>query len=192
MPRYLRALLILVSLFSLPACSDQLPTELGTDRSADWRASSNHHDDDSDRPLLKSSRTRSAPVAASRRIGPAGGILTVDGALLYIPAGALTKDVEITLRLPAGSGVQAELAPHGLTFAKPVTLAFSMAGTGLDAGVASRELMGAYFAGSSASGVIKALELMPLFRFGSFAALQTAHFSEYGLVLRKGFILVGG
>ena len=190
MPRYLRNLLILVSLFSLPACSDRLPTEPVADRSADWRASSND-DGDSDRPILNSSRVRTTSAATSRRIGAAGGILTVDGALLYIPAGALTRDVEITLRLPAGRGVHAELAPHGLTFAKPVTLAFSLAGTGLAPAGASRDLVGVYFAGMPVSGRIRPLELMPVFHLGSYAALQITHFSSYGLVL-KGVILVGG
>ena len=70
------------------------------------------------------------PVA-SKTIGAAGGnLLSKDGRLrIEVPAGALTSDQEVRIEAisdenPMGSQKAYRLAPHGVTFQKPVTLTF--------------------------------------------------------------------
>lgn len=74
---------------------------------------------------------RDATSTRGTVVGPAGGVVSGDGILLRIPAGALTAEVEITidsLPRPTYEGIGAvgpeyELGPAGLDFAVPVTVA---------------------------------------------------------------------
>lgn len=70
----------------------------------------------------------------SKQIGPAGGTLTVDGAVLTIPAGALAAPTTLTLTkttraLPGagffGASPVYQLDPAGQTFTVPVQLAIT-------------------------------------------------------------------
>jgi hypothetical protein len=170
-----------VAVFALSGCDSGLPTDVAPgDRSASVGNSEVH--------LLARGHAQSAR-SATRRIGAAGGTIALDGALLIVPAGALSSAVDITVTLPAGAAVQADLQPHGLQFARPVTLAFSLDGTNVRPGAASSVLTGVYFDGVT-NGAVTARETFKVFQYGQSAAFQTTHFSMYGLF--KGFILVGG
>lgn len=64
-------------------------------------------------------------------IGPAGGSIKLDGAgaKIDIPAGALAAPTSITMTALAGYSVAYEFQPHGLTFAVPVKVQQTIAGT---------------------------------------------------------------
>ena len=130
-----------------------------------------------------------AAQSASRVLDAKGGVIAVNGAVLVVPAGALSAPVQITLSIPAGRSVQAELQPHGLKFKVPVVLAMSLADTGVRPDKAAGELQGIYFDGQS-GGAVTPREVFSVFQYGQMAALVTTHFSSYGFA--KGFILVGG
>ncbi|HEY0670613.1 MAG TPA: hypothetical protein VGD27_00035, partial [Longimicrobiales bacterium] len=59
----------------------------------------------------------------TRTIGSSGGVISADGVMLVIPAGALDRSVEITMTVPAGRQLGVQLEPHGLTFRRPAQLA---------------------------------------------------------------------
>lgn len=63
--------------------------------------------------------------SATKRIGPGGGTISAGANRLEIPAGALTREVEISMSVPANPLVGIEFAPHGLQFAKPVEMTIS-------------------------------------------------------------------
>jgi len=73
-------------------------------------------------------------------IGPAGGTVTIAGAELTIPAGALAEDVSITIsetaeEAPAGflgSSAIYQFEPDGLVFAQPVATRIDFTGAGAD------------------------------------------------------------
>jgi hypothetical protein len=58
----------------------------------------------------------------SALIGPAGGDLIIGTHRLIVPAGALTKFVEISGTVPSGETFRIDLQPHGLQFKKPAGL----------------------------------------------------------------------
>ena len=75
-------------------------------------------------------------ATGSRTVGPRGGRVTVDGASIDIPAGALERDVLITISatgIEPPDGYRAvtpvyRFDPEGLRFARPATVQFSVAG----------------------------------------------------------------
>jgi len=85
-------------------------------------------------------------------IGPAGGVLEVDGLTLLVPPGALSEEVVITARAvgpPDASetegflladGTVFDLGPDGLTFALPFEIAIGFDPSNLPPGVAASDL----------------------------------------------------
>lgn len=55
-------------------------------------------------------------------VGPAGGTVQVNGHVLRIPAGALSRDVTITATAPADYVASVQFQPEGLQFARPARL----------------------------------------------------------------------
>lgn len=55
-------------------------------------------------------------------IGPNGGSIQVNGHVLTIPAGALSRNVTITATAPSGFVAAVEFQPQGLQFARPAKL----------------------------------------------------------------------
>ena len=78
---------------------------------------------------------RNTPLASSitvtQTIGSAGGTISIPqaGVTVVVPAGALLSATEITMTARAGSLVAYDFAPHGITFAKPLVVTQSLAGT---------------------------------------------------------------
>lgn len=83
-----------------------------------------------------SDETSPAPAtAASSRIGPAGGVVSVNGVTLTIPPGALDAETDIGIEsgAPAPSGYTAlspvfRFTPDGLVFKKPANVAIDFQG----------------------------------------------------------------
>ena len=64
-----------------------------------------------------------ADISTTQTIGPAGGVLQLPfaGAFVAVPAGAVSVPTAITMTARAGKLVAYDFAPHGITFAKPLT-----------------------------------------------------------------------
>jgi hypothetical protein len=89
-----------------------------------WRV----YQDSVKKGLVEAEFVRCEPQARqdeTRKIGPKGGELKVGPHKLVIPAGALASEVEITGVAPTNSRRELEFYPHGLEFAKPVTMTIS-------------------------------------------------------------------
>jgi hypothetical protein len=73
---------------------------------------------------------------AKQWIGPAGGRLEFQGFAIDVPAGAVDRLTQFSIRLPVdpyGSDrVVAELGPHNVAFARPVAIELPFAGTSID------------------------------------------------------------
>lgn len=57
-----------------------------------------------------------------KTIGPSGGTIRVNGHVLTIPAGALSRNVTISATAPSGYVASVDFEPEGLQFAKPAKL----------------------------------------------------------------------
>ena len=128
----------------------------------------------------------------TRSIDKSGGVLSANGVMLVIPAGALDRSVEITLTVPQGDQLAVELEPHGLTFRRPAYLAFAIQNTAYDAASAARELSGVYHSDGVTARVVTPREVMPVHMMNGLAAFGVWHFSDYAITKKKGLILVGG
>jgi len=69
-----------------------------------------------------------ASATTSAMVGPHGAMIAVGNDRLVIPGGALSDSVLITATIPADTLASIQFAPHGLQFAKGVTLLLSTAG----------------------------------------------------------------
>jgi hypothetical protein len=74
-------------------------------------------------------------ASATQTVGSGGGIVRVGPHSLYIPPGALYRNVEITATAPAGKVVAVDFAPRGLRFARPTMLRMSYSECGLVSGL---------------------------------------------------------
>jgi hypothetical protein len=81
--------------------------------------------------VLKRSMPLAENISVSAVIGRRGGSIKIDqaGGKLEIPAGALAEETVITMTAVAGPDVSYEFQPHGLTFAVPVKIQQTIAGT---------------------------------------------------------------
>lgn len=124
--------------------------------------------------------------SASATIGVRGGVLDLPSAGLkvIVPAGALARPTTLSVTQRAGSFLAYEFQPHGLQFARPLTVVQALGGTGLET-VALRSLRAVYFANESqvddASGSVTPSELMNVSvdAASRTASFQIHHFSGY-------------
>ena len=128
--------------------------------------------------LVERADPLTAETVVTRTVGAEGGTLSGGGVTLAIPAGALSEPVEITMTVPAGRYFEAQFAPHGLEFDKPVRLSFDV---GLLSGLVSTSLRGAYFEGDL-DGSFSTLETFSASLLGSTLAFSIEHFSGYCVV----------
>ena len=103
----------------------------------------------------------------TRTIGSSGGIIAANGVTLVIPAGALERDVAITMTVTTGTQTVVSLEPHGLALQRAAELSYTRLGT----------------TGITGDGMVQLLESTP--------ALGVWELLEYTLS-SKGLILVGG
>jgi hypothetical protein len=73
---------------------------------------------------------------ARKWIGPEGGRLDFQGFAIEVPAGAVSRTTQFSIRLPVSpDGVEhvvAEFGPHNTHFAKPLTIEFPYRGTSIE------------------------------------------------------------
>lgn len=132
----------------------------------------------------------SSPTYVTQWVGPQGGVVRGGGVELRIPAGALSKRTKIRMMVPASKYVEAEFAPHGLKFNKPVELHFDMNGTTLRNGKRD-SMVGAYFEAPIENGVIRATETYPAVLERGIVKFKVDHFSRYAPA-RRGYTPAGG
>lgn len=87
--------------------------------------------------LARFNQRRHVSVAWARKwIGPEGGRLDFLDFAIDVPAGAVDRVTQFSIRLPANphgsERVIAEFGPHGSTFAVPVTIEFPYRGTSIE------------------------------------------------------------
>ena len=141
--------------------------------------------------VVQYSDTRDA-ARVTRTIGRAGGSISANGAMLVIPAGALDRNVEITMTVPEGSQLAVELEPHGLAFRRPAYLAFVLENTAYNESTAPHALAGAYHRDGVNAAFVTPREVMPVHMMNGLATFGVWHFSDYAVTKKKGLILVGG
>ena len=71
------------------------------------------------------------PITVTTTIGSAGGTIAIPaaGVSVVVPQGALAKPTVITMTARAGALVAYDFAPHGITFAKPLSFSQQLRGT---------------------------------------------------------------
>ena len=81
--------------------------------------------------VLKRITPLASDISQSMVIGPAGGSIVIQaaGGKIDFPAGALAVPTLITMTAFAGPNVAYDFQPHGLTFAQPVKIQQTIAGT---------------------------------------------------------------
>lgn len=123
-----------------------------------------------------------APQTAHKTIGKAGGVIEMKahGLRFVVPAGALDKDVEITITALRGGVVAYDFQPHGLQFKKPATFEQNL---GLTLVLPWHKLGGAYFKTDSQVDVdaAKAVidESLKATRKNGWLTFPVRHFSGY-------------
>lgn len=135
------------------------------------------------RPLARTTPL-SSDVTWTFTAGPAGAVSSnpAVGLTIYIPAGALSSEQQITVTAPAGSAVAYEFSPH-LVFSQSVTLSQSLDGTNWS--LLSLTLTGGHFADDSltltSDGLALVDELVPAIMdlFSRTARLDVGHFSGW-------------
>lgn len=128
--------------------------------------------------------------SATAHIDANGGQIHVGAVSISIPQGALSQGVDITVTLPQQNYAVMELEPHGLVFAKPIQVSYSIAGTSA-AGRPVSDLAGVYTGVPLEGGTAWAWEVSEPKLIGDVLTFHTTHFSTYLLAL-AGYILVGG
>ena len=80
---------------------------------------------------LQRTQPLASSITVSQTIGSAGGTLSIPaaGVTVTIPQGALSSPTVITMTARAGSALAYDFAPHGITFAKPLTFKQNLQGT---------------------------------------------------------------
>lgn len=124
---------------------------------------------------------RSSPLerdeVVTETIGYAGGTIRLPraGLTVHVPWGALRQRTEITVTAPAGNLVGYHFEPHGLEFARPVTLTQDLDLTDV---LSLDGLSVAYFQGEL-EPTVTALESLPLLLLRTLGIFHIDHFSGY-------------
>ena len=130
---------------------------------------------------------------AKEWIGPAGGRLELDGFAIDVPAGAVSKATQFSIRLPVdpkgSERVVAEFGPHGATFPVPVTIELPYAGTSLEGDLWSGTIL--WWNPASRDWIDMGASLTA---DGLRMSTTTSHFSLYGVgrIFRSGGVTVSG
>lgn len=140
--------------------------------------------------LAKFNQTPQITIAwAKKWIGPEGGRLDFLGFAIEVPAGAVDKVTQFSIKLPvephASERVVAEFGPHAVQFAKPVAIELPFSGTTIESSTTPTIVWwnGAWV---DMGGTVTA--------DGKRLRTLTDHFSTYGTTEERGgtFVTSGG
>lgn len=107
-------------------------------------------------------------ISVTKTIGASGGNIAVPAAGLTVrfPSGAVAQPTVITVTAYAGKYVAYGFAPHGITFASPVSVTQSLQGTNARYTLLQSPVVGGYLANGqsdiAANGVATITELRPV------------------------------
>jgi hypothetical protein len=124
---------------------------------------------------------RTVPLAqdevVSQVIGRWGGVIRLPqaGLTVSVPFGALSSPTEITVTAPAGNLVGYHFEPHGLQFARAVTVSQDLLST---KGLRLTGMRAVYFDGDL-KPTVTPLESLPLWLLRILGVFQIHHFSGY-------------
>src|SRR6476661_1016289 len=125
-------------------------------------------------------------ASASKTIGAAGGTLTAPGGLtLVVPKGAVSSNTTFTVTRLAGNVVAYDFEPHGTSFAQPLQLTQSTAGTNFNTYALRTLVRGGYYKDKSLINQVLGLVFVSEFRPASVSSDRSAvkftvdHFSGY-------------
>ncbi len=124
---------------------------------------------------------------AKKWIGPEGGRLDFQGFAIEVPAGAVERTTQFSIRLPVdphgSERVMAEFGPHGAAFKQPVFIELPLAGTSIESS-ASRFIVWWNNEWVDMGGAIT--------DDGQRLRTATDHFSTYGTSEQRGVITTSG
>lgn len=130
--------------------------------------------------------TTVAEASASKVIGAAGGTITAPGGLtLVVPKGAVSANTTFKVTRLAGNIVAYEFEPHGTTFAEPLTITQSTAGTNFNSFLLAPLVRGAYFADKglldqlAGTALVNELRAATVDRNRTTVTFTVNHFSGY-------------
>lgn len=138
--------------------------------------------------LAKFNTKPSITIAWSKKwIGPEGGRLDFQGFAIEVPAGAVDRTTQFSIRLPVdpqgSERVVAEFGPHGAAFAQPVIIELPLAGTSIE-NSATRSIVWWNDEWVDMGGVIT--------EDGQRLRTSTDHFSTYGTSEQRGVVITSG
>ena len=133
-------------------------------------------------PAVQRKVPLATPITVSKTIGSAGGTLSIPaaGVTVVVPTGALSANTVITMTARSGSLVAYDFAPHGITFAKPLSFSQDLSGTNV--GLLQRAFLKlAYYTDPSLLGktVATVTELIGGVLSGNTFSAKINHFSGY-------------
>lgn len=139
-------------------------------------------------PLAKFEQRPTITIAwAKKWIGPEGGRLDFQGFAIDVPAGAVDRVTQFSIRLPVdpqgSERVVAEFGPHGATFRTPVSIELPFAGTSIQ-GSATPTVVWWNESWVNIGAVITS--------DGARLRAQTDHFSTYGTTESRGVVITSG
>ena len=130
--------------------------------------------------------TKATESSTSKIIGSAGGTITAAGGLtLTVPRGAVSSNTTFKVTRLAGTIVAYDFEPHGTTFAQPLQISQSTAGTNFKSYPSSALVRGGYFANNSLLDQVLGTALIGEFRATTVAKDRSSvkftvdHFSGY-------------
>ena len=150
--------------------------------------------------IVVSLLTRPAPlqqdIVWSFDAGP-GGVISANraaGLSVTVPAGALDKNVRITVTVKAGNVYDYQFAPEGLQFAKPVVVTQDVSDNSLLGSLVggllggSKSPRGAYYASPTLqydpkTGTAPVNEFEPTISGAGYVSFQIKHFSGYTIAM---------
>lgn len=184
------ALAACAPLLLLAGCSESSPTALAPLPPAGVEAAFSRGSTLDVSELARFDRRPSVTIAwAKKWIGPEGGRLDFHGFAIEVPAGAVDRVTQFSIRLPVdprgAEHVVAEFGPHGRTFAVPVTIELPYAGTS----VFGQEATVVW--GNPQTGAWEPVTT-GLTPDGQRLTAPTTHFSTYGSRMRSGGLLASG
>jgi hypothetical protein len=187
-PRSLRSALLVVMGMAMAACSENPTAPVTAPAQTQIRADATT----TLLPMVQWNTARANAASSTQYVGILGGTVSAGGVTLIVPPLALSQRTAITLTVPAGQYVMAELQPHGLTFRVDPLLLFPVLGT--NAGVLGvTNLIGVYSKSDPVGGLIPVDETYSMDLLGTVLGFHIHHFSDYAPAdNRKGLILMGG
>lgn len=185
------ALAACAPLLLLAGCSDRSPTGVDSRPASEAAVFAQSSASLDVSQLARFTQPPAITIAwAKKWIGPEGGRLDFHGFAIEVPAGAVDRVTQFSIRLPVdpqgAEHVVARFGPHGTTFAVPVAIELPYAGTSIF------QETGVVVWGNPSTGAWEDYGGTPT-ADGQRLRTRTSHFSTYGTrAMGSGLVASGG